>query len=80
MTCYWFHFCSKTWYMVYQISWNLFTLLLSSSQMTTLHLAAETARIRMVNYLVEQGAGINIQDYLGVLYVTIHTSAASIPD
>ena len=75
MTCYWFHFCPKTWYMVYQ-----FTLLLSSSQMTTLHLAAETARIRMVNYLVEQGAGINIQDYLGVLYVTIHTSAASIPD
>ena len=36
-------------------------------QMTPLHLAAETARIKMLGYLVEQGAGINIQDDDGVI-------------
>ena len=34
--------------------------------MTPLHLAAESGRVKIVNYLVEQGAGINIQDGIGV--------------
>ena len=34
--------------------------------MTPLHLAAESGRVKIVNYLVEQGADINIQDDIGV--------------
>ena len=36
-------------------------------QLTPLHLAAETGRIKILNYLLEQGADINIQDYHGVI-------------
>ena len=36
-------------------------------QVTPLHLAAESDRIKMVNYLVEQEADINIQDDNGVI-------------
>ena len=35
--------------------------------MTPLHLAAESDRIKMVHYLVEQEADINIQDDNGVI-------------
>ena len=40
---------------------------LSIMQITSMHLAAEGARIRMVNYLVNKGADINIQDDKGVI-------------
>ena len=36
-------------------------------QMTPLHFAAESGRIKILNYLVEQGAPINIQDDNGVI-------------
>ena len=43
--------------------------------MTPLHLAAETGRIKIIKYLVEQGADINIQDDNGVsilwLYIPV---------
>ena len=35
--------------------------------MTPLHLAAESGRIKVVKYLVERGADINIQDENGVI-------------
>ena len=35
--------------------------------MTPLHLAAESACIKVLNYLVDQGADINIQDENGVI-------------
>ena len=35
--------------------------------MTPLHLAAEGARIKVLDYLVKQGADINIQDHNGVI-------------
>ena len=38
--------------------------------MTPLHLAAESNRIRMVDYLLDQGADINIQDEDGVILRT----------
>ena len=34
--------------------------------MTPLHLAAESARIKIVEYLVDKGADVNIQDCNGV--------------
>ena len=34
--------------------------------MTPLHLAAKSGRVKIVNYLVEQAADINIQDDIGV--------------
>ena len=34
--------------------------------MTPLHLAAESSRIKIVDYLVDQGADVNIQDDNGV--------------
>ena len=40
--------------------------LFSLYQMTPLHLAAERGSIRIVKYLVEQGAEINIRDNNGV--------------
>ena len=36
-------------------------------QMTPLHLAAESGRIKILDYLVEQGVDINIQDDYGVI-------------
>ena len=36
-------------------------------QITPLHLAAEGARVRTVEYLVDEGADINIQDDKGVM-------------
>ena len=39
---------------------------LSFHQMTPLHLAAESDHIKVVKYLFEQGADINIQDDNGV--------------
>ena len=35
--------------------------------MTPLHLAAESGRIEILNFLVDQGADINIQDDNGVI-------------
>ena len=35
--------------------------------MTPLHFSAETGRIKILGYLVEQGADINIQDDNGVI-------------
>ena len=35
--------------------------------MTPLHLGAKIARIKILSYLVEQGADINIQDDDGVI-------------
>ena len=35
--------------------------------MTPLHLAAESGRIKILNYLVDKGADINIQDDHGVI-------------
>ena len=35
--------------------------------MTPLHLAAESGHIKIVNYLVDKGADINIQDDNGVI-------------
>ena len=46
--------------------------------MTPLHLAAESGRIKMVNYLVEQGADVNIQDNNGVLIC--YTNAGRLAD
>ena len=37
-----------------------------SHQMTPLHLAAETGRIKILRYFIDQGADINIQDDNGV--------------
>ena len=45
-------------------------------QMTPLHLAAESDRIKMVNYLVEQRADVNIQDHNGVI-IFGHTMSLS---
>ena len=47
--------------------------------MTPLHLAAISGHIKVVKYLVEQGADINIQDENGVSICDC-TSAARIPD
>ena len=44
--------------------------------MTPLRLAAESDRIKMVNYLVEQGADINTQDDNGVM-IFGHTMSLS---
>ena len=41
--------------------------------MTPLHLAAETGRIKIIKYLVEQGADINIQDDNGVSILRPYT-------
>ena len=41
-------------------------------QRTLLHLAAETAHIKILDYLVEQGADLNNQDHNGVL-ICYHT-------
>ena len=38
-----------------------------SYQMTPLHLAAESGRIKILKHFVEQGADINIQDDNGVI-------------
>lgn len=38
--------------------------------MTPLHLAAERAHMDVVNYLVDEGADINMQDNKGVGYMT----------
>ena len=38
-----------------------------SHQMTPLHLAAESGRVKILRYLVDQGADINIQDDNGVI-------------
>ena len=35
--------------------------------MTPLHLAAESGRVKILGYLVDQGADINIQDDNGVI-------------
>ena len=49
-----------------------FTLILYSlHQMTPLHLAAESNRIKMVECLLEQGVDINIQDDNEVIYITM---------
>ena len=46
--------------------------------MTPLHLAAESGRIKILNYLVDKGADINIQDdngvIIGVSLRELHTS------
>ena len=47
------------------------TIILFLHQITALHLAAESGRIKMVNYLVEQGADINIQDENGVIMLML---------
>ena len=57
--------------------------------MTPLHLAAETACIKILNYLVKQGADIDIQDdegvnilcdrYIPVLEYLIEFELASFP-
>ena len=39
---------------------------LSLYQMTPLHLAAERARVKVIEYLVDKEADINIQDLNGV--------------
>jgi len=49
--------------------------------MTPLHLAAEGAHVKIMEYLVERKANINIQDNNGVIiHVIIHTKAARIHD
>ena len=59
----------------------IFGYFLSFHQRTPIHLAAESGCIKVVKYLVNQGADINIQDENGVIiYVTIHTIASNIPD
>ena len=45
--------------------------------MTPLYLAAEIGRIKMLCYILEQGADIDIQDDNGVI---IYNSVARIPD
>ena len=45
----------------------MFQYFLFLQQMTPLHLAAESDRIKMVKYLVEREADINIQDDNGVI-------------
>ena len=47
--------------------------------MIPLHLAAESGRIKILGYFIEQGADINIQDDNGVSICDC-TSAARIPD
>ena len=44
--------------------------------MIPLHLAAESGRIKILGYFIEQGADINIQDDNGVIIYDMHTSAA----
>ena len=59
----------------------LLTSVLSLHQMAPLHLAAESGRIKMIDYLLDQGAGINIQDENGVSllnYYELDGSAVSI--
>ena len=46
--------------------------------MTPLHLAARSGRVKILNYLVEQGADINIQDNNGV--ILCHTNAGRLAD
>ena len=48
-------------------------------QMTPLHLAAESGRIKILGYLVDQGADINIQDDNGVI-ICDHTYHAMLVD
>ena len=45
----------------------------SLHQMTPLHLAAEGACIKIVEYLIDQEANTNIQDDNGVIHVIIAT-------
>ena len=47
-------------------SWFTFVVSLPPQQMTPLHLAAKSGRIETVNYLVEKGPDVNIQDDKGV--------------
>ena len=60
------------------MSLDCFSIFLFLHQMTPLHLAAESGRIKMVNYLVEQGADVNIQDNNGVLIC--YTNAGRLAD
>ena len=46
--------------------------------MAPLHLAARSGRVKILNYLVEQGADINIQDNNGV--ILCHTNAGRLAD
>ena len=59
----------------FEASWILTYLgIFSPHQMTPLHLAAESNRIKMVECLLGQGADINLQDDNEVI---LHTNVAS---
>ena len=49
------------------ISVGFFFWFLSHHQMTPLHLAAESGRIKILKYLADKGADINHQDDNGVI-------------
>ena len=51
---------------------------ISPYQMAPLHLAARSGRVKILDYLVEQGADINIQDNNGV--ILCHTNAGRLTD
>ena len=52
---------------------NLLQYFLLLHQMTPLHLAAKIGRIKILDYIVKQGADINIQDDEGVNILCHHT-------
>ena len=69
MACYWLHLTSikEIWC----------TVLFFLHQMTPLHSTAKIGHIKVLGYLVEQGADINIQADNGVI---ICDSAVRVPD